>query len=142
VESKTCNICLETKPIEEFRKHPTCKGGRLHRCRTCASKKEVECRRDAWKKSGIPDHVKNRVFLKLYGITLETYNKMLAEQNYTCALCPGTYGRKEGEGLQVDHDHVTGKIRGLLCGLCNKGLGMFKDDPDLLERAANYVRKG
>ena len=43
--------------------------------------------------------------------------------------------------LEIDHNHITGKIRGLLCGLCNKGLGLFRDNSGLLERAMNYLIK-
>ena len=73
-----------------------------------------------------------------YGITLEDYNKMLSEQGGVCAIC----GKKEkgNKRLAVDHDHDTGKIRGLLCGNCNIGLGSYNDDPATLIKAASYLR--
>jgi hypothetical protein len=69
-----------------------------------------------------------------YGITLTQYETLLEKQGGGCAIC----GRKE-KCLCVDHDHATGRVRGLLCGSCNNGLGRFKDDPKRLRRAANYL---
>ena len=59
---------------------------------------------------------------------------MLAEQGGVCAIC------KVAPAAHVDHDHATGAVRALLCFNCNGGLGQFKDDPDLLRAAADYVR--
>lgn len=81
-------------------------------------------------------------WLSKYGITAAQYEQMLAEQGGKCAIC-GT--KEEGRGyewLHVDHDHATGAVRGLLCALCNFGLGKFKDNPDWLRRAAEYVEMG
>lgn len=55
-----------------------------------------------------------------------------------CELCGSPPGARR---LHIDHDHTTGALRGLLCHGCNVGLGYFKDDPELLERAAEYLRK-
>ena len=71
-----------------------------------------------------------------YGITVEQYEAMLEQQGGVCAVC----GRSDLE-FHIDHDHSTGVVRGVLCGLCNKGLGQFKDSPDLLEAAAAYLRR-
>lgn len=69
-----------------------------------------------------------------YGITLIDYNEMLIEQNSRCKICD-----VETTGLVVDHCHNSGEVRGLLCGNCNKGLGLFKDSPERMERAAQYI---
>lgn len=73
-----------------------------------------------------------------FGIGREEYDAMLAAQDGRCAICridkPG--GRGE---FHVDHDHVTGAVRGLLCTRCNSGLGLFRDDPRLLEAAVRYL---
>ncbi len=81
-----------------------------------------------------------------FGITQKQYQDMLAVQGGVCAICnkPETgmdSKRKTVIALSVDHDHTTGSIRALLCGDCNRGLGLFGEDPDLLERAAEYLRK-
>lgn len=69
-----------------------------------------------------------------YGITLIDYNEMLVEQDSRCKIC-----NVETTGLVVDHCHNSGEVRGLLCGNCNKGLGLFKDSPERMERAAKYI---
>lgn len=71
--------------------------------------------------------------VKLYKITVEEHSKLLSNQNNACAIC-----LKETK-LAIDHDHGTGKVRGLLCPKCNGGLGMFLDNPDLLRKAINYL---
>ena len=72
----------------------------------------------------------------LYGITPEEYDQILDGQNGCCALCLSPHGK---ERLHIDHYHVTGVVRGLLCQACNTGLGKFKEDPDLLRRAIKYL---
>lgn len=69
-----------------------------------------------------------------YGITLVDYNEMLSDQNCRCKICD-----IQTSGLVVDHCHDSGDIRGLLCSNCNKGLGLFKDNPERMVRAANYI---
>lgn len=73
----------------------------------------------------------------LYGISPERYDQMLAEQNGVCALCLGV--GNSGRRLSVDHCHKTGKIRGLLCNLCNMFLGGCKDDVAILREAIKYI---
>lgn len=72
-----------------------------------------------------------------YGLTLAQFDAMLVAQGFECAICstPLTDGRR----TSVDHCHATGKVRGLLCGHCNSGLGFFKDSPDKLFAAATYL---
>lgn len=75
----------------------------------------------------------------MFGISLEDYDLKLEEQKGVCAICGGLC--KSGKRLAVDHDHKTGNIRDLLCGNCNGGLGKFQDNPELLIKAADYLRK-
>jgi hypothetical protein len=75
---------------------------------------------------------------KKFGITIEEWDAMYEAQYGKCYLCGN--GRGDYHELSVDHDHETGKIRSLLCGACNMGIGQLKDDPELLERAAIYIR--
>lgn len=89
---------------------------------------------------------KSQNLKKSYGITIDQYEEMETAQNHVCAIC----SKKERNvdrntqlprRLAVDHDHGTGKVRGLLCADCNKGLGHFYDNPELLELAIAYLRK-
>lgn len=80
-----------------------------------------------------------------FGIKHEDYLKILEKQNKKCAICLEPYyektdivGRKS-PSLYVDHDHKTGKIRGLLCNNCNQAVGYFKDKKELLEKAILYI---
>ena len=82
---------------------------------------------------------RNSKYLKKYGITLGMYNAMLVEQSNKCAICK--HDQIAGWYLSVDHDHVTGQVRGLLCYRCNSALGFLREDPILLSRALEYLSK-
>ena len=70
------------------------------------------------------------------------YERLLGLQEGRCAICgENETGRKDRFVFSVDHDHKTGKIRGLLCRGCNTGIGNLRDDPEILLRAAEYLRK-
>src|SRR6266513_3859490 len=85
-------------------------------------------------------HLKNA-----YGLTLAKYYRLLRRQDGKCAICSGineTYGEHRIESLCVDHDHKTGKIRGLLCHKCNRAIGNVNDRADLLRKMADYLERG
>lgn len=89
-----------------------------------------------------PDYHKSMFLKRVYGITIDRYNEMLAAQNGCCAICAkpeSTEIKGKVTSLAVDHDHETGAIRALLCSNCNRGLGLFNDDPALLAKAVDYV---
>lgn len=78
--------------------------------------------------------------MNLYGRTVDDWDMLLASQGGVCAICqqpPDPHRRR----FAVDHDHETGEVRGLLCGNCNRGIGHFNDDPDLISVAIDYVEK-
>ena len=81
---------------------------------------------------------RNRHYQIKYGITVEEYNNMLNAQDGICAICGVD---RIGRNMPVDHDHQTGEIRAILCGNCNRGLGMFMDNPQTLRLAADYIEK-
>ena len=108
---KQCSLCQETKSDDQFEK-------RRAVCKPCRT-------------------LQKRV--RLYDIDIETYNNMFAEQRGCCAIC-GEHQSTFDKALAIDHDHVTGKVRGLLCILCNTALGKFKDDQNLLHSAIEYLR--
>lgn len=73
---------------------------------------------------------------KNYNITLEHRNNILIKQNYNCAICNDS--TKE---LVVDHNHISGEVRGLLCWTCNAGLGCYKDNIEYMLKAIEYLKK-
>jgi len=77
--------------------------------------------------------------LAKFGINTEEYSNLLEKQGNKCSICK-TDNSNLKKSLAVDHDHVTGKIRGLLCTNCNIGLGHFKDDITLLEESIKYLK--
>lgn len=88
---------------------------------------------------------KNSYYKRQYGITDADLAQMKKEQDHKCYLC-GSEGfvignNNHSEKLAVDHCHDTGKVRRLLCPNCNRALGLFKDNPDVLRKAANYLEE-
>jgi hypothetical protein len=77
--------------------------------------------------------------LKAYGLTLSGYENLLQLQGGVCKVC--SRSPDENKRLEIDHDHATGRVRGLLCGLCNKGLGLFQDSPEILSKALQYLKE-
>ena len=115
---KTCISCLKEQPFDFFY------DGK-NQCKDC--KKFV-----SWK-----GHIRRK-----FGITPEDFHSMSEAQNDVCAIC----GKAEGEDnrrtkLTIDHNHDTGKIRGLLCHNCNTAIGLFKDDISNISNAIDYLRK-
>lgn len=76
-----------------------------------------------------------------HGITKEDYNCMIDKQDNRCAICAKRFGGEKHNKPHVDHNHTTGKVRGLLCFSCNTGIGQFKDNPAQVLRALNYLNK-
>lgn len=74
-----------------------------------------------------------------YGLTQKEYNSLLTEQKGVCAICRKPPAK--GKHLHVDHDHIDGKVRGLLCNECNTGIGFLKDSPTIIEAALKYVKQ-
>lgn len=82
-------------------------------------------------------------YKRVYGITLKEYLDLAEKQHFVCKLCKKenfAMGRNHSGCLVVDHDHVTGKVRGLLCHNCNRALGLFHDDANLLQKASEYLK--
>lgn len=125
--AKRCHKCKKTKPVADFNRCRTRTDGRSATCRTCWAGYQAE-----------------RTLRRKFGMTPVEFAARLAEQSGRCAICPAEFGATRAgkkQRLAVDHCHETGKVRGLLCANCNNGLGRFKDDPGLLERAAQYLRR-
>lgn len=88
-----------------------------------------------WRRKN-PDKVRDHKLRHRYGIIQADKNRMWTEQNRQCAVCRKTLGIT---AANTDHDHETGKVRGLLCGPCNRGLGLLQESPEVLRAAASYL---
>lgn len=112
VTEKTCNRCQIMKPDYMFVLEKNKRDGLSTLCRECKAASHKVWREDN------PDAIRSTNLRRSYGITVEEYDGLLASQNGVCAFC----GRKPAEKRRhaVDHDHVSGAIRGLLCLSCNK----------------------
>jgi hypothetical protein len=86
------------------------------------------------------DLIKIEILRKKFGIGIDEFESLLASQNNLCKICKTDTPRGRGSFV-VDHNHTTGKIRGLLCTECNVGLGMMKDSIEILEKAITYLKE-
>lgn len=90
----------------------------------------------------LPKRIRQKYWLRWrYGISVDEYDRMFAAQGGRCAICRTAFGTDYKTCGKVDHCHITGRVRALLCTGCNTGLGCLRDDPALLRAAANYVEK-
>lgn len=140
-ETKICTGCQQEKPLSEF----FSRGGKLahlykSQCKFCMQAKRLEWGQqnsdylNTWRRNNWV--VTNRR-LRRRGATQDMYNAMYEAQKGCCALC--NEPEEKFAWLCIDHDHETGKIRGLLCPNCNRGLGLLKDSASLLRKAAEYI---
>ena len=98
------------------------------------TKEQLRTYHREWKRAR-PGYDRNRWLKRLYGITEKDYSEFLCHQNGVCAICR----EQPTKTLDVDHNHVTRKVRGLVCNRCNTGMGNFRDNPVYLRAAANYL---
>ena len=129
---KKCTKCKGWKHESQFHVNNAVKSGLHSRCKTC------RCLDQKIYKSTRREYYTHREWLKnlkRYGLSEHGWKAMFANQSGRCKICH----KEPEERLHVDHCHQTRKIRGLLCGACNRGLGQFKDDPELLKRAIKYL---
>lgn len=140
--TKCCSKCEKEKDTAEFRKSRAKKGGVYGRCKECRRAYGAAWYRlnpikvAAWAKCDPVKKAANRRKTE-YGITTKQYEDLLITQKGACAICKEPC--KTGRRLAVDHDHSSGKIRGLLCSLCNRTLGGFKDSIEKLTAAISYL---
>jgi hypothetical protein len=129
--TKICRDCQVEKAESEFPKAKRNKDGLHAYCRKCNNARAV-------KSPGYKEGVRKAHLKRTYKITPEQYEQMFEAQEGLCAICrqPESEYRKH---LSIDHNHATGKVRGLLCHDCNLGLGKFKDDTNRLKMAIMYL---
>lgn len=128
---KKCNRCGLEKQTDQFPKNRRI-------CKPCTAQYLL-----AWKEKN-SGKVHGYKLKKHFGISHREYEKLREQQNGVCAICQQPeqilmFGKKMR--LAVDHCHDTGAVRGLLCANCNRGIGLLKDNPEWLRRAADYIEK-
>jgi hypothetical protein len=164
METKTCTKCDITYIIDMFPVRDKLTGRRHSWCSQClktykaarwkANKETMKLYKKEWyeknkeeqkAKCRLRYHAGDKVhhaeivwknkLIREFGITQDQYDLMLNEQQGVCKIC----GQKDNRRLAVDHYHVSGRIRGLLCRHCNTAIGLFDDNPLLLRKAADYL---
>lgn len=133
-DMKTCSKCKKEKSLSEFKKDNRVKSGFQAACKPCVYSTRKR-NHEAYRKT------ERRRELKKYGLTLEQYDHMRELQNYRCSICDKHESKGYRAKLFIDHCHVTGKVRELLCDKCNSGLGSFLDNPRLTDRATSYLKR-
>lgn len=141
---KTCRTCRKLKQVQDFYKNDLGEMGLSSSCKECSRKfaRKNSKEKQRWKHLTVEQQKKRAINKKdwhlqnSYGISLASFTFLLESQGGCCACCDHPMTRPH-----VDHDHLTRKVRGLLCGTCNTGIGQFGEDPVRCERAAVYLRK-
>lgn len=132
--TKQCTKCMQTKSLSLFGRHSR-RGTRDSWCKACRREKSLATHR-ADRIVGIDRARRNRL-KKKFGLSVEQYESLLLSQGGVCAICREPCS--SGNRLAVDHDHTTGKVRGLLCAQCNQALGKLQESPALLRAAVTYL---
>lgn len=128
-----CLKCEKFKIADHFRGRKD-RGTKRRVCRECENGQNLKRYHERTSTQEAHRRAAYKYTIKRYGLTIEDYEKMIEDQNGQCLIC-----EESPEKLHVDHDHTTGKIRGLLCHHCNVALGHAKDNPIILERMIKYL---
>jgi hypothetical protein len=130
------------KSLDEFYTHARTKDGKGSWCKKCLMAKTAEKRKDPIHKELWKEYGRRSLLKKRYGITADQYDQMEQDQEGVCAICKvkTNGGRNTNSRLAVDHNHTTGVVRGLLCSMCNQGIGMFKEDAEIMLTAITYLK--
>jgi hypothetical protein len=129
-----CVKCEVEKPVGEFYRSTSARSGRRSACKDCTkagARKRYHANRDG---------ERDRRYRARYEVTADQVDQMRAEQGYRCRMCR----RHEDElplGLMLDHCHITGIARGMLCDDCNKGFGFLRESPEIIEAALHYATR-
>lgn len=159
METKKCGRCEQEKALGEFNQGRRYADGLQPWCKSCFQAYHHAWRQDPDNKERDRKYHKDRydrmqatgeyglnqrksILKRKYGISLNEYVNMLVAQGQKCAICGSDSPNREGaDSFDVDHDHETGKVRGLLCKDCNLMIGNARDSSDNLRKGANYLDK-
>lgn len=144
-----CKECMRESARAHGRKNSGRKRDQLRQWRAENPEKGAEYRKRHREKYGHDHFVareRERTLLK-YGMSVDDFDRLLASQGGGCAICKSTErvhvvrGEDRLRKLSVDHDHTTGVVRGILCNVCNRAVGLLQDDPALLAEALAYLTR-
>ncbi len=147
---KSCVKCGVEKPLSEYHLKAAGRDGHRNDCISCVSVRNAECyrgnpkpikeRNSAYYYAHKPQkaaYARKRKLEIEYGLTQDEFDAMVLAQGGCCAIC----GRQSEGKFNIDHDHDTGNVRGLLCGPCNRGIGLLGDSAETLQRAVAYLER-
>lgn len=150
---QACTVCRKSKPADQFLTEHGRSTKQCSRCRKrsrAATQKYRDANRDLcaartkrWKKNR-PEQYKQyyqRANLRRYGLEEDDYARLLKEQKGKCAICRTTKPGGRWKRLHIDHDHKTGKVRGLLCNSCNCAVGFLNEDPGRAAKLIEYLKR-
>jgi len=145
---KQCSSCREEQPLDCFHKNRTRVDGFEYICKKCdAQRKAHHYKKNRTRRlqqtkdwqAANPGHKRDAALWRRYKITHDDYLEMLEDQNGGCAICGAKAEDQKHGVLYVDHNHDTDEVRGLLCNLCNVGIGNLQDSPKVLTSALQYL---
>ena len=130
METKTCSRCGEEKPVDNFYSNKPA-------CKVCI------CEAQRRRRAARPNYHRANNLKQRYGMSLDEYHSIIANQNFACPICQveisETLGYKGKRLVVVDHNHDTGEVRGILCSMCNMMLGHARESTDILYKAIVYL---
>jgi hypothetical protein len=130
--SKLCPKCGQIKEDIEFNRSSYSSSGLSSWCKDC---NKEQCRKHNNSRQGQKNALKRN--LSRYNLTIEEFDRLSEAQDNLCAIC--SKSEEYFPRLSVDHCHETGKVRGLLCNNCNRGLGLLGDNHETLKKASEYL---
>ena len=139
LETRVCRKCgLDKNLLADFymcRKDPTLASSYSYECKECTIKRTVRYNKENFKS------VRSQYLKRSYGMTFEEFDAMLSDQGNCCAICKTKQPGGRAQRFNVDHNHKTGEVRGLLCKSCNIALGEVKENIHTLQAMIEYLNE-
>ena len=151
MKTKVCSKCKQRYPLNDFNWHKGHRDGYRSECKGCTrkssklyyEKNRKQCNRvsETWRRNHTEQFrlLQRKTVLRQYGMTVNDYDQLFAKQKGRCAIC-GRHQLEFHRHLNVDHDHITGIVRGLLCTECNNLLGQL-EKTGFVAKALDYREK-
>ena len=142
---KKCPCCKQVKDIDKFHKETRAKDGHKVYCKICQAEKQRDYikrntkERSVKAKTYYEDKLRALQFKRLYNLTLTEYEDIVKKQNNKCKICLTDFSLLSRKNIHVDHDHSSGKVRGLLCARCNRVLGLLEESSRILYGMIQYL---